>query len=223
MSVCTRGTCPHGRGAFIWCGDGEPYVWVHDSTNIPGHLIVCDLMEPATAEEAGEVCACGHSSDLHEATGPVPVGDSTRKRPCSCGCPDFEHRPEDIERWRETGQLSGSRYRAGETTPRPDDDDELRDRLSAGEAVPGGPGACAREGCAHLILWHERRGKSRACGKCGCPAYTTEAGQVMPLAQLELFPAGPALRPLEPGARGIPARKAPAPRVETVLVAESVL
>lgn len=58
MSVCTRATCPHERGVFIWLGDGPDadgtYPWVHDTTMIPGHLVVCDLMPGATAEEAGE-------------------------------------------------------------------------------------------------------------------------------------------------------------------------
>ena len=37
----------------------------------------------------------------------------------------------------------------------------LTDRLSRGEAVPGGPGACDRPGCAHLILWHGEHGRYR--------------------------------------------------------------
>lgn len=68
MSVCTTGKCPHKQGkqgVFIWLGDGpwlddpaDPdygrYPWVHDTTMIPGHLVVCDLLPFATAEEAEE-------------------------------------------------------------------------------------------------------------------------------------------------------------------------
>lgn len=67
MSVCTRGLglCPHGYGIFIlvgggpWLGDpADPeygrYPWVHNTTMIPGHLVVCELTPFATAEEAGE-------------------------------------------------------------------------------------------------------------------------------------------------------------------------
>jgi hypothetical protein len=193
MSACTRGTCPHNRGVFVWLGDGaEPdgtFPWVHDTTNIPGHLIVCDLMPPATAEEAGEVCACGHSSGDHNASGPVCGSPPSRRRPCSCGCPDFEHRPEDLARWREAGLLTGSRFGPGETTPRPADEDEQGVRLSAGEAVPGHHGACKREGCAHLTLWHGENGrfKGKPCRRCPCQGFTREAGQVMPLVQGSLF------------------------------------
>ena len=58
MSRCITSRGPHDRGVFIWLGDGpdpdSTYPWVHDSTMTPGHLIVCDLMPGATAEEAGE-------------------------------------------------------------------------------------------------------------------------------------------------------------------------
>jgi hypothetical protein len=65
MSRCITGTCPHERGVFIWLPDGpwrgdpaDPdynrYPWVHNTTMIPGHLTVCDLMPFATAIEAGE-------------------------------------------------------------------------------------------------------------------------------------------------------------------------
>jgi hypothetical protein len=52
------------------------------------------------------------------------------------------------------------------------------DRLSRGEAVPGGPGACDRPGCGHLTLWHgqasSRRYKGQSCRQCGCPAYVPQ-------------------------------------------------
>jgi hypothetical protein len=50
------------------------------------------------------------------------------------------------------------------------------DRLSHGEAVPGGPGACDRDGCAHLTLWHGQNGRYRAkpCRQCGCPGYVPQ-------------------------------------------------
>jgi len=65
MSRCITGTCPHERGVFIWLADGpwrgdpvDPdyggYPWVHDTTMIPGHLTVCELMPFATAIEADE-------------------------------------------------------------------------------------------------------------------------------------------------------------------------
>lgn len=102
MSVCTTATCDHGRGVFIWLGDGPDddgtYPWVHStsSPDSPGHLTVCDLMKPATAEEAGEICRCGHSA--HKAApGPIPAGMIAKPMPCTvCDCPDFRHRPEDI-------------------------------------------------------------------------------------------------------------------------------
>ena len=64
MSRCVTGTCPHSRGVFAWLGDGpwlgdqaDPdygrYPWVHDTTMIPGHLTVCELMPFAAPEEAG--------------------------------------------------------------------------------------------------------------------------------------------------------------------------
>jgi hypothetical protein len=211
MSVCTPGTCPHDRDVFVWKADGEwredpadpnfgKFPWVHSTTMDPGHLEVCDLKPFATAEECGELCACGCSSSQHKAgPGGIPPGMLSNPRRCPCGCPDFEHRAEDIARWREERAIGG-RTSAGE--------DEQRARLSEGRSVPGGPGACAREGCAHLTLWHERKGKFRACRKCPCPAFTGEAGQVMPDVQLELFADEPAaLRP------GRPARAAEIVRV----------
>lgn len=201
MSVPTRARCPHKRGAFVWLGDGpwlgdptDPdygrYPYVHDTSTSPGHLDVCDLMAFATAEECGELCACGCSSEEHPSTGqPIPYPLLANPRPCSCGCPDFEHRPEDLARWREAGLLGANRLRAGETAPQPPGEHDLAARLSEGESVPGGPGACAREGCAHLTLWHGRPGRFRdgPCRQCPCPAFTVEAGQVMPAVQLELF------------------------------------
>lgn len=203
MSVSISGTCPHGRGVFIWVADGpylgdpaDPdygkYAWVHNTT-APGDrgcLRVCELMPFATAGESGEVCACGHPAREHDAApGPLPHGRIAKPRPCPCGCPDFENRPEDLARWREEGKLSANPVRFGETEPRPGDQDEQGVRLSAGESVPGGPGACARAGCAHLTLWHGPNGrfKGQPCLKCECPAFTGEPGEVMPLVQGSLF------------------------------------
>ena len=109
MSVCTRATCPHDRGAFVWLGGGpwfgdeaDPdygrYPWVHDTTMVPGHLVVCELMRFATPEEAGELCACGHPSHEHS-WNPGPVGHEYKPVPCPCGCPDFRHRAEDLARF----------------------------------------------------------------------------------------------------------------------------
>jgi hypothetical protein len=50
------------------------------------------------------------------------------------------------------------------------------DRLSRGLAVPSGPGACDRDGCGHLTLWHGQNGRYRGkpCQQCGCPAYVAQ-------------------------------------------------
>ena len=69
---------------------------MHDTTMVPGHLEVCDRMSFATPEEAGELCACGHPSYEHR-WNPGPIGHEYKPVPCPCGCPDFRHRPEDIE------------------------------------------------------------------------------------------------------------------------------
>ena len=57
-----------------------------------------------------------------------------------------------------------------------DYDGILTDRLARGQAVPGGPGACDRPGCAHLTLWHGEHGRyrGRPCRQCGCPAYVPQ-------------------------------------------------
>jgi hypothetical protein len=65
------------------------------------------------------------------------------------------------------------------------EDGRICDLLARGEAVPGGPGACAREGCHHLTLWHrgERDNRSyrkQPCRKCRCPGWTDEVGAEMP-------------------------------------------
>ena len=111
MSMCITSTCAHDRDVFIWVADGpwfgdasDPdsgrYPWVHATSSSPGHLEVCDLKPFAAAEEAGEVCACGHESRRHEA-GPVSAGRSAASLPClDCGCGDFRHRPEDLARER---------------------------------------------------------------------------------------------------------------------------
>jgi hypothetical protein len=58
----------------------------------------------------------------------------------------------------------------------PGQDDTAEDRLSRGAAVPGGPGACDRPGCAHLTLWHGEHGqyRKRPCRQCDCPAYVLQ-------------------------------------------------
>lgn len=55
--------------------------------------------------------------------------------------------------------------------------DHVADRLSRGESVPGGPGACAN--CGHLTLWHReprsyRSYRGQPCQKCDCPSYTDQ-------------------------------------------------
>ena len=88
MSYCTSASClAHRRAVFIqlWPGSGAPYPWVHTD------LSPCDGIPRATAEQAGEVCACGHHR--HEAApGPIPHGKLANPRPCAeCPCPDFAH------------------------------------------------------------------------------------------------------------------------------------
>jgi hypothetical protein len=98
VSFCTTTTCPHGERAFIRLDLGEPYEWAHS-----GGMAPCDLMPAATAEEAGEVCACGHPSVRHEAgPGPLTHGMVAKARPCGdCRCGDFTHRAEDLAARRE--------------------------------------------------------------------------------------------------------------------------
>jgi hypothetical protein len=87
VSYCTSATClAHRRDVFIRLDLGAPYPWVH-----AGGMGPCDGIPPATAEQAGEVCACGH--ERHEAApGPIPHGRIANLRPCAeCPCPDFAH------------------------------------------------------------------------------------------------------------------------------------
>ena len=107
-------TCPHEREAFPWLADGpwlgdptDPdyggYPFVHATTMTPGHLEVCDRLPFATPEQAGQVCACGHETRRHLPAGPVPDAPAVAARamPClDCGCADFRHRAEDLDRWR---------------------------------------------------------------------------------------------------------------------------
>lgn len=122
MSLCISGTCPHERDVFIWLADGpwsgdadDPdngrYPWVHSTLSSPGHLEVCELKPFATAEEAGQVCACGHESRRHPPAGAVPdvPAVAARAMPCQdCGCADFRHRPADLERVRAGALSAGS-------------------------------------------------------------------------------------------------------------------
>ena len=70
----------------------------------------------------------------------------------------------------------------------------LIDRLARGEAVPGGPGACDRNGCAHLTLWHGEHGRyrGRPCRQCDCPAYLPQPEGAAILGQLHTVNASPA-------------------------------
>jgi hypothetical protein len=132
VSFPTRAVCPHERGVFAYLADGPQrgdendlnwgrYPWVHDTTaeGDHGHLEVCDLMQFALPVDVGEMCACGHSSDMHQAAGgPIPAGMLAKPRPCSCRCPDFRHRREDLERWR--AESAGAAPAAAERlTPSP--------------------------------------------------------------------------------------------------------
>jgi hypothetical protein len=89
MSYCTTASCvAHRKDVFIRLDLGTPYPWVHT-----GGMAPCDAVPPATAAEAGEVCACGHPSDAHRApTGPIPFGALAHRAACGkCRCPDFAH------------------------------------------------------------------------------------------------------------------------------------
>ena len=68
----------------------------------------------------------------------------------------------------------------------PGHDDDAEDRLARGEAVPGGPGACGRDGCAHLTLRHGQNGRYRGkpCRQCACPAYLPQPPGAAILAQV---------------------------------------
>jgi hypothetical protein len=67
-----------------------------------------------------------------------------------------------------------------------DHEGNQQDQLSRGEAVPGGPGACDRDGCAHLTLWHGEHGRyrKRPCRQCSCPAYLPQPEGAAILGQL---------------------------------------
>jgi len=67
-----------------------------------------------------------------------------------------------------------------------DEEGILQDRLARGEAVPGGPGACDRDGCAHLTMWHGEHGRyrKRPCRQCDCPAYLPQPEGAAILGQL---------------------------------------
>lgn len=100
MSYCTTASClAHRRGIFIRLDAGQPYPWVHTD------ISPCEAVAPATAEQAGEVCACGH--ERHKAApGPLPHGMIGKLRPCAdCPCQDFRHQ------WQEPA--------APETVPEP--------------------------------------------------------------------------------------------------------
>jgi hypothetical protein len=98
-NYCTSASClAHHRAVFIqlWPGNGAPYPWVHTD------LSPCDGIPRATAEQAGEVCACGDPGDRHQAPdGPIPPGMLAHRRPCAeCPCPDFAHP------WQRTGEAA---------------------------------------------------------------------------------------------------------------------
>jgi hypothetical protein len=229
MSVVTRAICPHGRGVFVWLGDGpwlgdpaDPdyggYPYVHDTSTSPGHLEVCELMPFATAEEAGEVCACSHSSGWHEvAPGPIPAGMLAKPRSCSwrsCGCPDFRH-------WAESRPMWSCRLSCG------------CDFLT--HYVPK-PGVGAYVSCS-ASLAHQTSYQIESVTPVGVDPKPLEAAPRAtesptpsplpsgPSEQLELFavPAPDADRASRPHGRRRVARKAPAPWVETVAVAGGVL
>jgi hypothetical protein len=47
----------------------------------------------------------------------------------------------------------------------------VTDWLARGDAVPGGPGACARDGCAHAKVHHNLRNRVHQCQRCTCPGW----------------------------------------------------
>lgn len=104
MSICVTAVCRHGKPSMIWLGNGPDetgtYPWVHAAPVGPSRLEVCDAMPWATAEEAGEVCACGHE---HREHAPGRARGGKRVEACTeCPCPWFRHRPEDLARERRT-------------------------------------------------------------------------------------------------------------------------
>jgi hypothetical protein len=231
VSVVTRAVCPHERGVFIWLGDGpwavdpaDPehgrYPYVHDTSTSPGHLEVCELMAFATAAEAGEVCACSHSSGWHGAgPGPIPAGRLAKPRSCSwrsCDCPDFRH-------WAEGRPMWALHLACG------------CDVLT--HYVPG-PGVGGYITCT-AVLAHQTSYRIESVTQVGVEAKPLEAAPQAterpaaspapsgPSVQLELFavPAPDAADAGVPHGRRRVARKPPAhvPWIETVEVAGGVL
>ena len=76
------------------------------------------------------------------------------------------------------------------------------DQLSHGQAVPGGPGACDRPGCAHLTLWHGQNGRYRGkpCRQCSCPAYVAQPEGAAILRQLHAVLTRYVILPSDPAA-----------------------
>jgi hypothetical protein len=56
-------------------------------------------------------------------------------------------------------------------TATPRDDWAGIDRLAHGDAVPGHPHACARDGCGHGKPQHTPKTTARACEQCPCPGW----------------------------------------------------
>jgi hypothetical protein len=87
MSLCITASClAHRKTVFVWLLDGAPYPWVHTD------CWPCAAVTPLTAEQAEEVCGCGHAP--HAAPPGLPAWPRSEKdRPCLlCDCPDFWHR-----------------------------------------------------------------------------------------------------------------------------------
>jgi hypothetical protein len=168
VSYCVTATCPHGRGVFIWLGDGQDpdgrYPWVHNTT-LPGsrgHLEVCELMEAATAAEGGETCgSCGHAvgEDGHPWPKGRHTGDVPSPLPCTCGCTAWSDPPPP-------------------------------ERALAADPSPNSTATCSRQGCGHRWIGHKAGFRKGPCQDCRCPAFTADAAAVMPPEpprQLDLF------------------------------------
>lgn len=62
--------------------------------------------------------------------------------------------------------------------PAPERDPALMsqtDALAHGQAVPGGPGACAD--CHHAKVWHSVTNRRHPCERCGCQRYAEQAAK----------------------------------------------
>lgn len=74
------------------------------------------------------------------------------------------------------GERISTRNLTGIEVPEPElhtpEDWDAMERLGRGESVPNGPGACI---CGHAKVWHKPRTRDRACERCGCTSFASDA------------------------------------------------